>query len=123
MKNSPKELDERRAWFVYEAARIENAAAARPINPEPWEKRDEAFRKNMIAAVAKQCSPRRSRSPSDLHDAWTRAYKRMGWKYGQVRDVKRKTHPDMVPFNRLGRLEREKDRVYMMLCAIARRMR
>ena len=34
-------LQERRAWFVYEAARIENKAANRPINPEVWEKRDE----------------------------------------------------------------------------------
>jgi len=33
-------LPERRAWFVYEAARIENEAAKRPINPEPWGERD-----------------------------------------------------------------------------------
>jgi len=115
-------LRERRAWFVYEAARIENRASGRPINPESWEKRDGAFRYNMIAAVAKQCGPQRSESPSQLHDAWMKAYRRMGWKYGSVRNPKLKTHPDMVSFRRLGRLEREKDRIYMMLCNIARRM-
>ena len=48
-------LRERRALFVYEAARIENKAALRPINPEPWEKRDKKFRENMMMAVSRQC--------------------------------------------------------------------
>ena len=46
-----KTLAERRAKFAYEAARVENAMAKRPINPEPWEERDSKFRKNMIQAV------------------------------------------------------------------------
>lgn len=116
-------LHERRAKFVYEAARIENEAAGRPINPEPWEHRAEDFRRNMIRAVAKQCGPRRSRSPKALHEAWVRAYKRMGWRYGKIRDAHLRTHPDMVPYQKLGRLEREKDWVYMKLCEIAARIR
>lgn len=116
-------LQERRAKFVYEAARVENVAAGRPINPEPWDKRPTAFRENMIRAVSRQCGPRRLTSPKALHDAWVRAYKRMGWKYGEKRDPRALTHPDMVPFSKLGRLEREKDWVYFMLCEIARRMR
>jgi hypothetical protein len=114
---------ERRAWFVYEAARIENNAAQRPINPEPWEWRDPAFRKNMIRAVSKQCGARRLTSPAELHQAWVEAYEKMGWKYGHKRDVNLKTHPDMVPFSKLGRKEKEKDWVYFMLCEIARRIR
>jgi len=62
-------------------------------------------------------------SPAALHDAWVAAYRRMGWKYGKVRDVKAKTHPDMVPFRALGRKEQEKDWVFYMLCCIARRIR
>lgn len=114
---------ERRAWFVYEAARLENHAARRPINPELWQLRDAAFRRNMIRAVARQCGRGRLVSPKALHDAWVVAYRKMGWKYGAKRDVKRKEHPDMVPFRRLGRLEREKDWVFFMLCEIARRVR
>jgi hypothetical protein len=115
-------LSERRAKFVYEAARIENVAALRPINPEPWEERDERFRKNMIRAVSLQCGKGRLVSPKKLHDAWVVAYEKMGWKYGPVRDVSAKTHPDMVPFNKLGRKEQEKDWVFFMLCEIARRI-
>jgi len=116
-------LLERRAWFVYEAARVENTAALRPINPEPWEQRDLAFRRNMIRAVSKQCGKKRLTSPRALHDAWVRAYRRMGWKYGPERSVSLKTHPDMVPFHKLGRKEQEKDWVFFMLCEIARRIR
>lgn len=112
-------LAERRAWFVYEAARIENKAAQRPINPEPWEERDKAFRMNMIRAVEKQCGPGRVISVETLHDNWVKAYEKMGWKYGKKRDPIAKTHPDMVPFNRLGKKEQEKDWVFFMLCAIA----
>ncbi len=88
-------LKERRAWFVYEAARIENVAAKRPINPEPWRKRDPDFRQNMIRAVAKQCGSHRVA----------------------------KIHPDMIPFDRLGRKEREKDWVFFMFCEIAMKIR
>lgn len=118
----PKTLAERRAKFAYEAARIENAMAKRPINPEPWEERDEKFRKNMIRAVAKQCSKNRLTSPKKLHDAWVVAYNKMGWQYGKIRDTKLKLHPDMVPFNKLGRKEQEKDWVFFMLAEICRRM-
>lgn len=115
-------LGERRAWFVYEAARIENEAAKRPINPEAWPERDQKFRRNMIRAVARQCGPWRLTSPAKLHQAWVEAYEKMGWKYGRVRDPILKTHPDMVPFAKLGRKEQEKDWVFFMLCEIARRI-
>jgi hypothetical protein len=39
----PRTLNERRAWFVYEGARIAAMAALAPIVPEPWEQRDEAW--------------------------------------------------------------------------------
>ena len=118
----PKTLAERRAKFVYEAARVENAMAKRPINPEPWEERDEKFRKNMIMAVSRQCGKGRMTSPKKLHDDWVRAYKEMGWIYGKKRDAEKKTHPDMVPFNKLGRKEQEKDWVFFMLAEITRRI-
>ena len=118
----PKTLAERRAKFAYEAARVENAMAKRPINPEPWEERDEKFRKNMIMAVSRQCGKGRMTSPKKLHDDWVRAYKEMGWIYGKKRDAEKKTHPDMVPFNKLGRKEQEKDWVFFMLAEITRRI-
>ena len=115
-------LAERRAWFVYEAARIENEAANRPINPEVWHKRDVKFRQNMIRAVDKQCGKNASKSVIELHANWVKAYEKMGWKYGKIRDTKLKTHPDMVAFQKLGKKEQEKDWVFFMLCKIAKRI-
>lgn len=117
-----KSLEERRAIFVYEAARLENTAAGRPFNPEPWEQRDAAFQRNLIAAVNKQAGPDKLTSEVALHDAWVEAYRQMGWRVGPVRDPIAKTHPDMVPFHEMPRLEQEKDWVFFMLCEIAARI-
>ena len=113
-------LNERRAIFVYEGARIAAIAAQAPIIPEPWEQRDEAFRNQFLEVIERQCGPMRSGSPAELHGTWVQAYIDMGWKYGPERDVEAKTHPDMVPYDMLGQLEKDKDAVFVALCEIAR---
>ncbi|MBE7211927.1 MAG: hypothetical protein INR65_12985, partial [Gluconacetobacter diazotrophicus] len=45
------------------------------------------------------------------HDRWARERRRLGWTYGPVRDNARKRHPLLVPWEALGEVEREKDRV------------
>ena len=44
----------------------------------------------------------------------------MGWVYGEDYDRVSKVHPDLVPYDELGQLERDKDEVFMALCDIAR---
>jgi hypothetical protein len=112
---------ERQTVFIYEAARLQAAAVNAPIVPEPWDARDERFRTQMSANVAKMMGPERFKDPEEAHDSWWQAYEDMGWTYGPVRDLEKKTHPDMVPFNQLGWEERIKDAVYIALCEIARR--
>ena len=46
----------RRAIFVYEAARLEAEVSGRPIVPEPWDERDEAFKIQFVKVVDRQCS-------------------------------------------------------------------
>ncbi len=48
------------------------------------------------------------------------AYSAMGWVYGEKYDRENKVHPDMVPYEMLGQLERDKDAVFVALCEIAR---
>ena len=110
----------RRAWFVYEGARLAATAAAAPIIPEPYVERDEAFKAQFEEVIARQCGPDRKSSPEELHEDWVRAYEAMGWRYGPVRDTDLKTHPDMVPYADLSQLERDKDAVFVALCEIAR---
>ena len=105
------DLTERRAIFVYEAARFAAIAAKAPIIPERWWDREEEFKDQFLAVIERQCSELRSASPEELHGAWVQAYHDMGWVYGAERDPKRKTHPDLVPYDQLGQLEQDKDAV------------
>lgn len=109
----------RRAEFVYEAARLQAISNCAPIIPEPWNDRETTFQEQFIRVVTRQCGADKFVSPEAAHDSWWRAYEDMGWVYGPVRDVKAKTHPDMVPFAELGFYEQVKDRVFLDLCAIA----
>ena len=113
-------LDLRRAKFVYEAARLAAIAAGAPIVPSSLVDREPDFRTQFVEAIAKQCGPDRSESPEQLHENWMRAYIANEWVYGVKYDRARRTHPDLVPYKQLGKLERDKDEVFLKLCEIAR---
>ena len=113
-------LNERRAEFVYEAARLAAIAAKAPIVPVPWVEREAAFREQFLAVIERQCGPQRSASPEESHGSWMQAYFSMGWVYGKTYNRERLIHPDLVPYAQLGQLERDKDAVFIALCEIAR---
>jgi len=113
-------LTERRAVFVYEAARLQAIAVDAPIVPELWPERDEAFRSQFVAYVDGLCQADELPTPEAAHDSWWRAYEEMGWTYGPERSVEHKTHPDMVPFADLEQREQDKDAVFLALVCIAR---
>jgi len=113
-------LLERRAEFVYNAARLAAIAAYAPIIPALWNDREEAFKSQFLAVINRQCSDNRSESPEELHGSWMQAYIEMGWTYGEKYNREAKTHPDLVPYAKLGQLERDKDAVFVALCEIAR---
>ncbi len=113
-------LNERRAEFVYNGARIAATAAEAPIVPVQWSEREEAFKAQFLNVIERQCGEQRSRSPEELHGSWMQAYLTMGWVYGEAYDRENKVHPDLVPYADLGQLERDKDAVFVALCEIAR---
>jgi len=113
-------VTERRARFVYEAARIAAEAAFAPIIPAEWEQRDDVFHVQFLEVIKRQCSDLRSSSPEELHGSWMQAYFAMDWVYGLVYDAEKKIHPDLVPYAQLGKLEKDKDAVFVALCEIAR---
>ena len=113
-------LVDRRAEFVYEAARIAAIAAMAPVVPVPWTEREDDFREQFLAVIKRQCGPQRLESPETLHENWVQAYLKMGWVHGEIYDKAVRSHPDLVPYDQLGQLERDKDEVFMVLCEIAR---
>jgi len=114
------DLTERRAAFVYDAARLAAIAAGAPVIPDLWVGREQAFQDQFLKVIERQCGPQRSVSPEELHGSWMQAYFSMGWVYGEKYDRGAKTHPDLVPYAQLGKLERDKDAVFVALCEIAR---
>jgi len=115
-----KELNERRAEFVYEGARIAAIAAEAPIVPAPWAEREQDFKAQFLKVIERQCGEQRSLSLEELHGSWMQAYFNMGWKYGEKYDREARVHPDLVPYVQLNQLERDKDAVFVALCEIAR---
>ena len=113
-------LNERRAEFVYEAARIAAKAAQAPIVPVCWDEREDVFKRQFIEVIKKQCGAQRSESPEELHFSWMQAYLSMGWRYREKYNRENKTHPDLVPYSQLSKLERDKDSIFIALCEIAR---
>ena len=113
-------LNERRAEFVYNGARLAAIAAQAPIIPDWWAEREDSFKTQFLDVIERQCGPQRSTSPEELHGSWMQAYLTMGWVYGEVYDREKRIHPDLVPYALLGQLERDKDAVFVALCEIAR---
>lgn len=111
---------ERRARFVYDAARLAAEAAGAPVIPVPWIDREDAFKAQFLDVIERQCGPQRSNSPEELHGSWMQAYFAMGWVYGETYNRDKRVHPDLVPYAQLGQLERDKDAVFVALCEIAR---
>lgn len=114
-------LTERRAEFVCNAALLAAVAAKAPIIPVPWKEREQDFKTQFLKIIERQCGEMRSDSPEELHGSWMQAYLHLGWTYGGEYDRVRKMHPDLVPYAQLGKLEQEKDAVFIALCDIARR--
>lgn len=46
----------------------------------------------------------------NVHEVWAAGRIKEGWKYGEVRDDERKTHPCLVSYEELPDSEREYDR-------------
>lgn len=113
-------LTSRRARFVYNAALLQAQAVNAPVQPVPWDEREDAFRKQFMEVIERQCGEHRSKSPEELHGSWMQAYFAMGWTYGPEYSRENKTHPDLVPFAKLEQRERDKDGVFIDLCNIAR---
>lgn len=120
MNEKAASVQERRASFVYEAARLQALAVDAPVVPELWPEREETFRAQFVVYVDGLCGADEFPTPEEAHDSWWRAYEAMGWTYGPVRDVEKKTHPDMVPFDELEQREQDKDAVFLALVQIAR---
>jgi len=52
-------------------------------------------------------------TPEDSHTNWMKQKEADGWKYGKVKDVEKKEHPCMLPYNKLPDEQKEKDALFI----------
>jgi len=55
-------------------------------------------------------------SPQESHASWMREKERDGWKHGPVKNVEKKEHPCMVPYEELSQEQRSKDFLFKSVC-------
>jgi len=51
-------------------------------------------------------------TPEDSHKSWLEHKEKDGWVYGEVKDVEKKTHPCMIPYEELPIEQRVKDYLF-----------
>ena len=54
-------------------------------------------------------------TPEENHENWMKYKIEQGWVYGEVKDFEKKTHPDLVPFDQLPKIEADKDIMDVMM--------
>ena len=113
---------EKIAEVIYEATRKEAEWSRRRIVPEKWEDRDEAFKRQFVNVIERYLKMGKLPSPEEAHNSWMKRYLEMGWKYGEVRDPIKKTHPDLVPFYELPKDERDKDAIFLSQVYVAKEL-
>jgi hypothetical protein len=86
------------AWCCYQLG------CGQPYNETPTAAQLESHRN---ALKAFQANP--AMTAEENHENWMSYRLSQGWKYGPVKDEKAKTHPDLIPFDQLPEVERNKD--------------
>ena len=53
--------------------------------------------------------------PEDSHVSWSKEKIEQGWIYGEVKDPEKKTHPCLVPYNKLPKEQQLKDHLFLSI--------
>jgi hypothetical protein len=83
-----------------------------PVPSQPWESESQELRDGVIANV-EYC--RGGCTTAAIHERWVEDKRRNGWTLGPEKDSERKTHPCMVPYDRLPDYQRDKDRLFVAI--------
>ena len=82
----------------------------------PTWQRDSAIRgiKNHVVALE---NGHTQPGPEESHESWMRLKKEEGWKFGPVKDVEKKEHPCMRPWEQLPFEQRNKDILFTSIAS------
>lgn len=78
----------------------------------PWDEAPENIKASAIAGV-NNILDNPDTTPEQSHESWLAFKEADGWVYGEVKDAEAKTHPCMVPYDKLPEAQREKDSIFL----------
>lgn len=76
----------------------------------PWEAAPSWQRSSALDGVK---GALRGNTPEQSHESWLAEKVKEGWVYGEVKDVEKKTHPCMVPYDKLPPEQQAKDHLFI----------
>jgi hypothetical protein len=81
--------------------------------PDPaWEEASQDQRQATMIGVGRHLAFS-SITPKESHFIWCRSMQDQGWSYGPVKDAEKKTHPLLVPFEKLSPQDQAKDVLFV----------
>lgn len=86
------------AWICYQMG------AGQSYNIEPTKDQLDSLKQGVLFGLLRPNS-----TPEENHKNWMEQKISQGWIYGKIKDMDKKTHPDLVPFDKLPKIEKDKD--------------
>ena len=107
-----KYTDEEIARVIHSANAELQRIQGDPVPSQPWDSESDELRQGVIASV-EYC--RGGCTTAALHERWAGDKRRNGWTPGPEKDSERKTHPCLVPYDKLPDYQRDKNRLFVAI--------
>lgn len=77
-----------------------------------WLETSDMIRKSVMSGVeVALANP--DATPEQMHESWSQYKLAEGWVYGLEKDLDKKTHPNLVPYDALPEAQRKKDWLFL----------
>lgn len=77
-----------------------------------WDLAPEWQRQSAINGVKAHIDSGLTMKPEDSHISWMKEKVDSGWVYGEIKDVEKKTHPCILPYDQLPQSQKIKDYLF-----------
>jgi hypothetical protein len=81
------------------------------FSQQPWDRAEEWQRASARQGVQATLDGSAA-TPEQQHETWCKAKLDDGWSYGEIKDADNKTHPCLVPYDKLPPEQRRKDHLF-----------
>lgn len=84
----------------------------------PWDEAPSWQKDSVKIGVTYHQEENHQALPSHSHESWMKEKQRTGWKYGPVKDEKKKEHPCFLPYESLPDDQKIKDELFIAIVRI-----